>query len=428
MGRMSGSLVQRGQVWQMRRAVPVEFAHVESRREVTKTMRTDSRSEAERKAQDYWAALEAGWRAKLAGDDPAATDRFDTAQKIAAGRGHPYVVMEDLAKGPLADILARVEAISKGGGKPDPVEAGALLGTVPKPAILLSTVFNEFWKLSVEDRKGKSDDQIRRWRNPHIKALRNLVAVIGDKPLAEVTRDDMLDFRDWWEQRIEVEDLTENAANKDLIHVGKMFRRINNRKRLGIDLPLGELSFKEVAQNKRPPFSDTFLQKRLLAPDALDGMNAEARAILLATVNTGARSSEIAGLMPEHIVLDGDCPHLKIRPIGRTLKSRRAQRDLPLTGISLEAMKEFPDGFPRYRKTSANLSATVNKFLRERGLVESKRHTMYSIRHAFMNRMIVNGVDDRIRRDLMGHRLETEEYGDAGGVTYSHKVLVPFAL
>ena len=44
-----------------------------------------------------------------------------------------------------------------------------------------------------------------------------------------------------------------------------------------------------------------------------------------------------------------------------------------------------------------------------------------------MNRMIVNGVDDRIRRDVMGHTLTTEEYGDAGGVAYVAEVLTPFS-
>lgn len=36
---------------------------------------------------------------------------------------------------------------------------------------------------------------------------------------------------------------------------------------------------------------------------------------------------------------------------------------------------------------------------------------MYSLRHSFEDRMIAAGVDDRIRRDLFGHRLDRERYG-----------------
>ena len=55
---------------------------------------------------------------------------------------------------------------------------------------------------------GKSEDQIRRWRNPRIKAVRNFVSVIGNKPIAAITRDDMLDFRQHWLERIEAGEVT----------------------------------------------------------------------------------------------------------------------------------------------------------------------------------------------------------------------------
>ncbi|QYZ68837.1 hypothetical protein JO391_13830 [Neotabrizicola shimadae] len=59
-----------------------------------------------------------------------------------------------------------------------------------------------------------------------IKAIRNFIEVIGDKPIAEITRDDMLDFRQWWSERLETEELTPNSANKDLVHLGKVLRRV----------------------------------------------------------------------------------------------------------------------------------------------------------------------------------------------------------
>lgn len=78
--------------------------------------------------------------------------------------------------------------------------------------------------LAREKTLGKSPDQLRRWRNPRIKAIKNLVDVIGDKALAEISNDDMLDFRTWWLDRIEAGEVQPGTANKDLIHLGDVLK------------------------------------------------------------------------------------------------------------------------------------------------------------------------------------------------------------
>lgn len=188
-------------------------------------------------------------------------------------------------------------------------------------------------------------------------------------------------------------------------------------KRIGLVLPLDGLSFKEGDAGQRSPFSPEWIQDKLLAPGALDGLNSEARGIFLTMVNTGARPSEIANLTRDRIKLDADVPHISIEPEDRQLKSSYAKRVIPLCGVSLATMQAHPDGFPRYRD-KPGLSATVNKFLRENGLAETPEHTMYGLRHAFEDRMLAAGVDDRIRRDLFGHRLDRERYGK--GATLEH--------
>lgn len=74
----------------------------------------------------------------------------------------------------------------------------------------------------------KIADQFRRWRNPHIKAIKNLIAIIGDKAIGQISGDDMLDFRQWWVEKIEAEELTPNSENKDLTHIGSMLKTINS--------------------------------------------------------------------------------------------------------------------------------------------------------------------------------------------------------
>ncbi|MFB9148965.1 tyrosine-type recombinase/integrase [Roseovarius ramblicola] len=282
-----------------------------------------------------------------------------------------------------------------------------------------------YWDLTADQLRGKSDDQVRRWKNPRIKAIKNFVAVIGDKPLADITGDDMLDFRGWWLERMEAQDLTANSANKDLIHLGNVLKTVNKMKRLNLVLPLSDLSFKEGEARQRPPFSTGWIRNELLAPGALDGLNDEAKAILLAMINTGARPSELASLTADQIVLDSNVPYIKIEPHERQLKSRNARRVIPLIGVSLEAMRGNPEGFPRYRRTSASLSATVNKYLRTHGLLETPAHTLYGLRHSFEDRLLAADVDERVRRDLMGHALNRERYGKGASLENLQAILQP---
>jgi integrase len=235
----------------------------------------------------------------------------------------------------------------------------------------------------------------------------------------------MLDFRQWWLEKIEAEDMSTNSANKDLIHLGNVLKTVNKMKRLGLVLPLSDLSFKEGEAKQRPPFSDAWIRDRLLAPGALDGLNAEARCILMVMVNTGARPSELASLTADQIRLNDNVPHISIEPVGRQLKSKNARRVIPLVGVSLEAMRGHPGGFPRYRVNSAGLSATINKHLRVHGLLETPQHTLYGLRHAFEDRQLAAGVDERVRRDLMGHSLNRERYGKGASLSNLQAILQP---
>lgn len=91
-------------------------------------------------------------------------------------------------------------------------------------------------------------------------------------------------------------------------------------------------------------------------------------------------------------------------------------------------MRSCPAGFPRYSDSSASLSATVNKFLRANDLMETPKHTLYGLRHSFEDRMLAANVDERIRRDLMGHALERERYGKGASLEQLHGLLQATAL
>lgn len=421
------TIMKRGKSFSLRKRVPSRYKHVEPRGTVWISLRTDSESVAASKADRAWAQMVEAWESRLAGDSDDADARFAAAREIADVRGFRYLDVGKVARLPLDGLLDRVEAVAAPAGVPDQIEGAALLGTIPEPAMTISKALDIYWELDRDKLIGKSADQIRRWRNPRIKAVSNFIEVVGDKAIDQITRDDMLDFRQSWLERIEAGEVGANSGNKDLGHLGGVLKTVNRMKRLGLDLPLGELSFREGETRVRPPFSTGWILDKLLAPGALDGLNGEARGVLLGMVNTGYRPSEGAALGSNTIRLDCEVPHISIEPDGRQIKSAYARRMIPLVGVSLEAFRQFPDGFPRYRD-NPGLSATVNKYLRANGLMESGEHVFYSLRHSFEDRMLAAGIDDRIRRDLFGHRLDRERYGKGASLEQALALLEPLAL
>jgi len=419
----------RGSTWHLRRRVPTRFAGVEPRREVWISLKTDSHQLATKKAPAVWDSLIAGWEAQLAGQSEDATVRFEAVRAIAASHGLSYKPIKDVEQLPFEELLARVEVLQRRDGRVDTVVAPAILGSVDVPSLTVSEALEEYWRLTPDRTRGKSDDQKRRWRNPRKKAIRNFIDVVGNLALAKLKRTDFLDFRSWWLERITEEGLTPNSANKDLIHLADVLKTVNELKGYGFDLPLQKLTLQEGDKKERIPFSDVWIREKLLAPGALDGLNAEARAILIGMINTGYRPSEAAGLTADRIRLDVPEPHIFIAPDEtRQIKNKTSRREIPLTGVSLEVFREFPRGFPHYRERPATLSATVNKFLRENGLMESERHVMYSLRHSFEDRMLRGRIDERIRRELMGHSLGREKYGEAGGLPFKAAELSRIAI
>lgn len=114
--------------------------------------------------------------------------------------------------------------------------------------------------------------------------------------------------------------LAANSTNKDISTISGILRTVNDMKRLRLDLPLEKLAFTEGEQNTRLPLSDAWILDHILRQGTLNGLNDQAQDILRIMINTGCRPAEIAGLLPGHIHLEHDDPHISIEPEGRQLK------------------------------------------------------------------------------------------------------------
>lgn len=407
-------LTNRRGVWYLVRRIPRRFEAVESRKRIVSiSLETDSLRLARDKATGIWQALLDNWQAKLDGRSADARTAYEAIRKVAQGRGCHYLPVSRVAKLPDDALLSRIEAIREIEGEADQIEVKALMGTIEEPPLLMSEVWEQFYKLTPDRRLGKSRDQIRKWENPFKRALNRWIAVNGDGALTEIKREDFLSFRSFWIEKIDLEDRSNNTANKDFDKLTNALHTVIDGLGMELVLPIPKRNWRlpKADPVSPPPFSSDWISDRILALGSLDGLNDEARAILLICINTGARPSEVATLLPERIALSANTPHIQIRADGRVVKTKRAVRDIPLTGVALEAAREFPTGFPRYRDFPSSLSGIQLKYMRNNGLMETEDHVIYSLRHAFEDRMLKANFPERVKADLMGHDINRERYG-----------------
>jgi integrase len=218
------------------------------------------------------------------------------------------------------------------------------------------------------------------------------------------------------------------SANKDIGQLSRMLKDVSIRRRLNIPEIFKGLRLRGQTDRSRMPFETEFIQHKLLATGALDALNEDARYVLYVVAETGMRPSEVVNLQEDAIRLDAKIPYVRVQPDGRRLKTEDSEREIPLVGVALAAMKLRPQGFPRYRDKSSSLSATVNKFLRVNGLRPTKDHSVYSLRHSFKDRLVAAEAPDSLIDSLMGHKTYKPKYGKGPSLELKVKYLQQIAF
>ncbi len=400
-----------GEFWHYYRRVPKHVSHLDKRRYVKRSTKTKSFSAAVEIVRKINEETEALWQDLELGNKASAPMKYDHAVKRARVLGLPYKALDEIASGPLNDILHRLEVLEARNFVETEPAVNAVMGSVEQPTFDLETVLEHFFELNADVLSKKAPDQIRKWKNPKVKAFRNLISVIGNKPIHQLTRNDALSFRSWWSDRIQNENMDVGTANKDIGTINNVLNEVSDKYQLGLPRPFAQMRLKGETHNPRPPFTSDFVQNKLLAKDALKGLNPTAQAVVYVMAFTGMRPSEIVNLDKTHILLDHDFPHVKICAGIRSLKTRYSERHIPLVGMALEAVKRLPDGFSKYHNKADAVSALINKFLKRADLLPTPEHTLYSLRHTFQDRLIDVECPDRIQAELMGHKFIRPKYG-----------------
>lgn len=427
-------LTARGGVWHFQRRVPTEYQAFDDRSPVrlstkVKVARDRKGTKAARVAERMNADLEAFWRASAEGRGLEARQTYEDAMRRARAYGLDYLEASEAAGKPLHDMMGRIETLMQGHRADDPATTAAVLGGVPKPVIMLSSIFTEFEVATRDERIGYSPKQQRRWTSGKERAIEIFIEQMGDgeRSIAELTRADALKFRRFWQSRVIDEGIDPGTANKNITHVGGMFNRVNELHQLGLDNVFAGIRLKKGKANPRRPFDVQFVQQKILADGALTRMNDEARRILFVMADTGARPSEIANLTEANIRLDTNIPHICIEPDGRVLKTEQSRRKVPLVGAALAALRAMPKGFPRYRDNEDSLSAALNSFLDDNGFL-GENQTVYSLRHTFKDRLKAARAPEEMIDELMGHLIDKPKYGEGYGLDQKLAVLLGIAF
>ncbi len=424
----------RGGKWHYVRRVPAHVNHLDGRGLIQTSLKTSSidvaqvRRDALERADDlHWQGL------RLDGVRDESQARYEAAKARAVALGFEYKGLADLAEsGSIEDIIRRV-TVARGSSSRDRV---AVLGVSKTPTVSVRKAM-EFYleEIAQDEMRGMSASQRESFRKVKLYAADTFIEIVEDKPLLEITRTDAITYHRWWQARVNGADgkkpVSGNTANRRFGGMRKLFREYTRYLQIDVKNPFDDLSFRDPKQMrlKVMPFDADFIEKQFVAKGCLNGLNAQAKLIFLAMVETGARPSEICNLTPAQIHLDAEVPYLQIiYREDRKVKTENSVRDVPLVGVSLEAMKLAPNGFPQYYDRETNLSAALMKHLRTKKLLPSENHRVYSLRHAYEKRMLEAGFDDEFRRRILGHDTDRPDYGDGGSLAWRREQMQKIML
>lgn len=408
-------VIKRGNWFHFKRRIPKLYAHLYDDAVIQVSLKTDSEKIAAQRASILNNELERMWSEMARNVSSPNNATYAEAVTIARMSGFGYRPAIEIASQDIGAIVSRIEAV-KTDIEHSPEKVKAVLGHHDRPQLTIGMALDEYFEFEKPNLLNKSKDQIRKWQNPRKKAINNFITVCGDKEVSQITRDDILTFREWWHERIKSEGLTANSSNKDFSYIGQLLTYVRDDKRIDIDVTglMSRVRFTENAST-RPPFPTDFIKDNLLNLNNLRELNEECRLFLFAMADTGARPSELVGLNAENgdIHLNADIPYIHIRPeIDKALKTPHSKRMIPLVGASLYAFQNLPNGFKHYYRRSDLLSATLNKHLQEHKLLPTKEHCVYSLRHSFEDRLTAAEPPDKVQAALMGHKYDRPRYGD----------------
>ncbi|HPE74775.1 MAG TPA: hypothetical protein PLC80_01730 [Draconibacterium sp.] len=419
-----GLIVRNGWYYFYKR-VPEYLKEYDNRTFIRISLKTKDKSEAQKKAVVYEEQHKKFWQSLIKQGKKAKESDIKKLSAIAQAYGYAYKDISDIIdNSSIEEIADRLNIVAQNLQKKEVEQA--LLGTVEQNSILLSSCLDTFWEHCADRFANKSEHQIRKYKSPRTLHFNEFIEVIGNKDLNSIDRKDILTFHRWLLERIS-QGILADTANKKMQHVRDVLRTVAN----AYDIPFeDEILFSrtrfKLSHNSRPPFEAFYVQDKLLP--GLEGLNEEAQMLVYAMADTGAREAELIGLTKDDIFLDTEIPFIWIRPKEkRELKTRHSERQIPLVGTALLAFQKSPHGFNRYKEADS-ASTLINKYFRNNNLCPTPKHSLYSLRHTFKDRLRDVQAPEEVIDQLMGHRIAKPRYGRGHLLKTSHEWLKKIAF
>jgi len=342
----------------------------------------------------------------------------EVAEQVLAGQVVEYS-QEDYALNELAREIA--------GKLSEDIVTQIYTGRLKQPALTLQKALGEYQAYKTEDAGESRELELRVAR-----ALKDLGAAIGTQrvaqtPLNEITRADANALRDYLLERMKP-----SSVHRYITVVRAAVNYVVTEHSLNIPNVFNGLRIKGASASidDRLPISD---QDLAMARPNFDD-DAVANALFITLTDTGARLSEITGLVVQDVDLQERS--ITIRPNGvRTLKTKGSQRTLPLSERALELLQEHRRGkgdtqpiFPDYARPRGRDAASAMLMKRLRRSIADKKLTMHSLRHRMKDKLRNTGCPEAISLAILGHSTNTvaANYGSgyALGVMREHMVRV----
>lgn len=412
----------RGNIYYLRVRVPKAYADVEPKTEINRSLKTKDLEEAQAKCLTAKMALKHQWDALRAGRTADQRALFRASTELLKGWGLTFSPLDDLVKGPIDDLVSRLEKLSANDAGSFAVPA--LLGAIDLPDCSLDEMARRMPVLMEADILAKNARQKREWSSNFVRAAKNFAEQIGTRTILTISEQDAIDYEDFWKRRHRTGEVSANYANKQIRYVRQMIDahyediRLPRSKRKNpfLGMKVSKAAFDTVGQDRRKlPLPEPWIRDRLIGDRILEDCCPEASDIAIVSAECGTRGTEVYDIPAEDIHLDHEIPHFQIRvitdgPDRRQIKNLPSTRTVVLLGASLEAMKRNSLGFVKNRG-KARFSSSVNAYLRNNDLFPDlpqgarKNYTISCTRHSYEDRMIAAGMSNEERAYLMGHSI-----------------------
>lgn len=254
------------------------------------------------------------------------------------------------------------------------------------------------------------------------RAFETLIAVIGDKTIDDLSRDDAHRYVKAESQ------LSTGTVRRRMNTINAVIKTYIRERNLSRNNPFEAVPI--LAEGKDAKKRSTFTPAELSDLYKCCKTKDDSLRWLIALIaDTGARLAEVTGLAMDDIHLAADVPHIVIQPHPwRSLKNASSAREVPLVGASLWAAQRIKSSavqgqrfaFPRYTNEAScnanNASAAAGKWLRSIQL----DHTPHELRHTIVDRLREVQCPEDVRFAIGGWA--SQEVGTRYGYGHGLKV------